>query len=87
MNFIQLIHAQHQSLSQCLGGKKLENSADCQCYEKRPKTQKRLKRTVFNWTKQDKKTSFSSYVQQKNRKTNNSLSLYQMLGGWQKETS
>ena len=35
-----------------------------------------IKRTLFNWMKQDKtckfsrKSSFSSYVQQKNRKTN-----------------
>ena len=36
-----------------------------------------IKRTLFNWTKQDKtckfssKSSFSSYIQHKNRKTNN----------------
>ena len=40
--------------------------------EERPKPYKRLKRTLFNWTKQDetckfsRKSSFSSYVQHKN---------------------
>ena len=43
------------------------------------KTHKRLKTTLFNWTKQyrtckfSRKSSFSSYAQHKNRKTNSSL--------------
>ena len=47
----------------------------------------RLKRTLFNWAKQDKtctfsrKSSFSNYIQQKNRKANNTLRLYQLDAG------
>ena len=53
-----------------------------------------IKRTLFNETKQDKtctflrKSSFSSYVQQKNRKTDNGFNLSCVSwngGGWQKE--
>ena len=58
----------------------------------RSKTHKRLKRTLFNWTKQDRtykvsrKSSFSSYVQHKNRKqTVNSFSLCQLDAGRQAE--
>ena len=45
--------------------------------KRRSKNTSEIKRTLFNWTKQDKtctfsrKSSFSSYVQHKNRKTNN----------------
>ena len=41
--------------------------------KKRSKTNKRLKKTLFNWTKKDKackfskKSSFSSYIQHKNK--------------------
>ena len=50
-----------------------------------------IKRTLFNWTKQDKtckfsrKSSFSSSIQHKNRKTNNSTYFVSDVGGWQKE--
>ena len=52
---------------------KIWNRVDCQCSEKRSKTHKRLKRKLFNWRKHDKmctflrKSSFSSYIQQKNK--------------------
>ena len=48
--------------------------------KKDPNTQE-IKRTLINWTKQDKtcqfsrKSSFSSYVEHKNRKTKNSIYL------------
>ena len=51
----------------------LWNRVDCQCSEKISKTHKRLKRTLFNWMKQDKtckflrKSSFSSFVLHKNK--------------------
>ena len=54
--------------------------------KERSKTHERLKRTLFNWTNQDKMCDFSrsplftSYVQHKNRKqTISSLSLCQFL--------
>ena len=62
--------------------KKIWNRVDCQRSEKRPKTHKRLKRMLFNWTKQDKtcnfsrESSFSSYVQHKKAKSFNFFLLF-----------
>ena len=48
-----------------------------------------IKRTLCNWTKQDKmckfsrKSSFSSYVPQKNRKTNNWFNLFCVSWMWE----
>ena len=60
-----------------------------------PKNKQEIKRTLFNWTKQDKtckfsrKSSFSSYVQHKNRRKKKrliQLILCQLdVAGWQKE--
>ena len=50
------------------------NRVDCQRSDKKIQNTREIKRTIFNWTKQDKtckfsrKSSFSSYVQHKNRK-------------------
>ena len=58
--------------------KKIWNRVECQHSEKRSKTHE-IKRTLFNQTEQDKtckflrKASFSSYVQQYNRKQLNQL--------------
>ena len=58
--------------------KQIWSRVDCQHSEKRSKTHKRVK-NAFNWTKQDKtckfsrKSSFSSYVQHKNRRRQTQL--------------
>ena len=55
--------------------KKIWNRVDCQRSEKKIQNTQEIKRTLFNWTKQDKtykfsrKSSFSSYVQEQNWKT------------------
>ena len=60
---------------------KIWNRVDCQRSEKRSQNTQEIKRTLFNWTKLDKtctfsrKSSFSSYVQHKNWKTNNEFNL------------
>ena len=57
-----------------------ETELTARVLKKRSKTHE-IKRTLFNWTKQDKtckflkKSSFSTYVQQKTRKTNYSTHL------------
>ena len=62
-----------QSLKDLKKNKKVCNRADCQRSEKRSETQE-IKRIEFNYTKQDKtckflrKSSFSTYVQQKNKR-------------------
>ena len=50
-----------------------------------------IKGTLFNWTKQDKtckflrKSSFASYVQQKNRQLIQLMLCQLDVGGWQKD--
>ena len=56
------------------------NRVDCQHFEKKNQNTQEIKRTLFSWTKQDKtckfsrKSSFSSYVQQKNRQVTHTFS-------------
>ena len=63
-----------------------ETNLMCLLFQNDQNTQE-IKRMLFNWTKQDKtgkfsrKSSFSSYVQQKNIKTNNSTS-FLSVGYW-----
>ena len=52
-------HAKELSFSK---HKQIWNRLDCQRSEKRSKTQKRLKRTLFNWTKEDLKKRTSSKI-------------------------
>ena len=61
--------------------KKIWNRVHCQRTEKKIQNAQEIKRTLFIWTKQEKtckfsrKSSFSSDIQHKNRKTNNSFNL------------
>ena len=81
----------NQPLSKKFGSKKKKkiwNRVDCQCSEIKSQNTQEIKRTLFNWTKQEKtckflrKSSFSSYVQYKNRKTNNSTYLVSVKPVW-----
>ena len=61
----------------------------CCCLLKDPKAHKRLKRTLFNRTKQGKtckflrKSSFSSYIQHKNRKRSKKFHLALSVRCWE----
>ena len=70
---------------------KKSERVDCQHSEKRSQTHKRLKERLFYWTKQAKtcsfsrKSSFSSYVQHKNKLLIQLISCQLDVGGWRKE--
>ena len=69
--------------------KNILKRSDCQCSENRSKTHKRLRRTRFIWTKQDKTCKFrgirlfrATYsIKTEEKKTINSLSLCQLDAG------